>query len=188
MYDFPDRLDYIPSLTSAFPKPPKRSDLIHVTFHFYRSAILLSLPSTSWVQILPLARSSVPLLCIKSKIQSPPLLIPPRWSFGTLGRTWPFSNRKLTVFDPGFNENRTVESLKTSLLPALVPLHNLLPSPPSSPDDIQLYEEKPLIEGEEEREAILLTRLDDGVDDRKTTIGSLGWRWKKVFVRWVLES
>ncbi|WVW86264.1 hypothetical protein I302_108306 [Kwoniella bestiolae CBS 10118] len=100
--------------------PPKSSNLHHITFHFYKSAVLLSLPS-----------------------------------------------------------NTSISSLKTQLLPALSPLSSSLPVDlPTSTSDIQLWEDKSLVEGQEgnEREIQLL-------EEGGKTISQLGWgRWKSLYV------
>ncbi|KAL7424560.1 hypothetical protein Q5752_000244 [Cryptotrichosporon argae] len=105
--------------------PPKRSDLVHVTFHFYKSAVLLSVPSTT-----------------------------------------------------------SVSSLKSQLLPALQPLAATLPAPPASVDDIALYEDRPVVDGEQGGAGATVP-LDADAD----TIGKLGWgRWKRVYVSFAKDG
>ncbi|WVF72942.1 hypothetical protein IAT40_007760 [Kwoniella sp. CBS 6097] len=109
--------------------PPKTSNLHHVTFHFYKSAVLLSVPS-----------------------------------------------------------NTTIKVLKESLVSALQHLSSTLaalPSPISpsdlSPADIQLWESKEAVEGQEGQGSIRNIEDDSGIGSR--SINALGWgRWKTVFV------
>ncbi|KAK8853270.1 hypothetical protein IAR55_003973 [Kwoniella newhampshirensis] len=105
--------------------PPKSSNLHHITFHFYRSAVLLSLPA-----------------------------------------------------------NTSINNVKTSLLSALAPLSQTLPVPiPKTTSEIQLWETKPLVDGQEPTtdDGIRNVEDDPGVGNR--SISALGWgRWKTLFV------
>ena len=76
---------------------------------------------------------------------------------------------------------RTLGSLKRELLPALQPFKSVLPSVPTLEDDIELYEDKPPIEGAEPIEGQL--RSLEG-DLKGSSLVKLEWpRWKKVYVR-----
>ncbi|WWC64500.1 uncharacterized protein I303_107110 [Kwoniella dejecticola CBS 10117] len=105
--------------------PPKSSNLIHVTFHIQKSAILLSVPSSS-----------------------------------------------------------TINSLKSQLIPALQPLSSTLPkSIPKSPSDIQLWEYKDAIEGQDPSQDKQIHNLESASGVGGKSIASLGWeRWKTVFI------
>ncbi|OCF41369.1 hypothetical protein I317_04850 [Kwoniella heveanensis CBS 569] len=115
------------------PKPPKISNLHHVTFHFYKSAVLLSVPS-----------------------------------------------------------NTSIKTLKETLISALQPLSNTLSSSSLTnpiispadltPADIQLWESKAVVEGQEGQGSIRnIEEGDSGVGSR--SVNALGWgRWKSVFV------
>lgn len=79
--------------------------------------------------------------------------------------------------------SRTLGSLKKQLLPALQPFKSVLPSVPTSENDIELYEDKPPIEGAEPVEGQI--RSLEG-DQKGSSLVKLEWpRWKKVYVRWV---
>jgi len=76
---------------------------------------------------------------------------------------------------------RSLGALKKQLLPAIQPLADTLPSPPRSEADIQLYEDKPILDGSQEKAG----QLRSVEDDQKTrSLAALGWdRWKKIYVR-----
>ena len=77
--------------------------------------------------------------------------------------------------------HRSLAALKKQLLPAIQPLADALPSPPKSEADIQLYEDKPIIDGSQEK-AGHLRSLEDEQKTRSLT--ALQWdRWKKIYVR-----
>jgi hypothetical protein len=79
--------------------------------------------------------------------------------------------------------SRSLGALKKQLLPAIQPLADTLSNPPASDADIQLFDEKPIIDGSQEK-AGGLRSLEDEQKTRSLT--ALGWdRWKKVYVRWV---
>ncbi|WRT70156.1 uncharacterized protein IL334_007150 [Kwoniella shivajii] len=103
--------------------PPKQSNIHHVTFHFNKSAVLLSVASST-----------------------------------------------------------SISSLKTQLLPALKPLSSTLSSLPTSASDIQLWETKSLVEGDESSSPDGVRNLEgDGIGSK--TIAQLSWgRWKTLFV------
>ncbi|WVR00133.1 hypothetical protein IAU59_007275 [Kwoniella sp. CBS 9459] len=112
--------------------PPKTSNLHHVTFHFYKSAVLLSVPS-----------------------------------------------------------NTTIKTLKETLISALHPLSSstlsALPNPISpedlSPTDIQLWESKEAVEGQEGQVQGSVRSIEDDSGIGSRSISALGWgRWKTVFV------
>ncbi|WWD19683.1 hypothetical protein CI109_104145 [Kwoniella shandongensis] len=105
--------------------PPKSSNLHHITFHFYRSAVLLSLPA-----------------------------------------------------------NTTINNIKSTLLPALLPLSQTLPIQiPTSTSDIQLWETKPPVDGQEASPSDGIRNLEEDGGVGGKSISALGWgRWKTVFV------
>lgn len=75
-------------------------------------------------------------------------------------------------YSSGRADIRTLEQLKTQLIPALKPLGDSLPvPPPSSEDDIELWEEA--------------TDAPDSIDKLETdlSIAGMGWpRYKTIFV------
>ncbi|WWC72085.1 uncharacterized protein I206_106045 [Kwoniella pini CBS 10737] len=106
--------------------PPKSSNLHHITFHFNKSAILLSLPS-----------------------------------------------------------NTTINLIKSQLLKALQPLSTTLSFKPNLISDIQLWEYKEIIEGQEIQEKEIKNLEDDESNNNigNKSISTLGWeRWKVLFI------
>lgn len=83
--------------------------------------------------------------------------------------------------------SRTLQNLKSQLLPALKPLSAALPIPssglPTSTSDYRLWDDKDLIEGAEPGTEKELKCLDEDEAGMKKSIQALGWvRWKTVYV------
>jgi hypothetical protein len=69
-------------------------------------------------------------------------------------------------------------------LPALKPLAATIPTPPTSPADYKLWDDKQVIEGADSTKKEIKCLDDDDEVNMGERIQALGWpRWKTVYVR-----